>query len=147
MFGGNNMKYAKTYIDKLFNYIDEYSSKVELLGIANSNFKDNKGHSLDWVIELSTIMNWQAMSERSGVWTYYEVLDNHSAQILIDRLRDKNESEIFNKYVLGIDNFSNEELMDEIDEWIIKNEIKIYKFIEDILINNRDWFYYINDID
>lgn len=133
--------YAKSYIDKFFNSIDEYGSKVELFGIAYAEFEKSQNTMLEWVIELSEIMNWQAMSCRSGVWTYYEVLDTDSAKALIKNLKAKNESEIFNKYIEGINDYEDEELMDEIDKWITKNETKIYKYIEEILITNREWFY------
>lgn len=133
--------YAKSYIDKFFNSIDEYVSKVELFCIAYAEFEKCKDPSLQWIIELSEIMNWQAMSDRSGVWTYYEVLNIDSKQILIKNLKAKNESEILSKYSAGINNYNDEEVMAEIDEWITKNETKIYKYIEEILITNREWFY------
>ncbi|AKN31057.1 hypothetical protein Ccar_09430 [Clostridium carboxidivorans P7] len=106
-----------------------------------AEFEKCKDPSLQWIIELSEIMNWQAMSDRSGVWTYYEVLNIDSKQILIKNLKAKNESEILSKYSAGINNYNNEEVMSEIDHWITKNETKIYKYIEEILITNRKWFY------
>ncbi|AWI05531.1 hypothetical protein [Clostridium drakei] len=133
--------YAKSYIDKFFNSIDEYASKVELFCIAYAEFEKCKDPSLQWIIELSEIMNWKAMSDRSGVWTYYEVLNIDSKQILIKNLKAKNEGEILSKYSAGINNYNNEQVMSEIDHWITKNETKIYKYIEEILIVNREWFY------
>lgn len=129
------------YIDKFFNSIDDYASKVELFRIAYTEFEKCKDPSLQWIIELSEIMNWQAMSDRSGVWTYYEVLNIDSKQILIKNLKAKNESEILSKYSSGINNYNDEEVMAEIDQWITKNETKIYKYIEEILITNREWFH------
>jgi hypothetical protein len=38
---------------------------------------------LQWIGELCEIMNWKAMSCRSGVLTYYEVLDTDFVEILI----------------------------------------------------------------
>lgn len=70
------------------------------------------------------------MSGKSGVWTYYEGLDNNSAQILINSLKTKNENEVFDRYIIGIDNYSNEDLMNEIDRWIANNEEKIDSYIE-----------------
>lgn len=135
------MRYAKSYIDKYFNLISEYHSKVELFHIAYTKFEETQNNSLSWIIELGEIINWQAMSERSGVWTYYEMLDNGSAQILIDSLKIKNEREILDKYCVGIGNYADKDLMNDIDKWINKNEMKIYRYIEDILIENRNWFY------
>lgn len=139
--GGDNMMYAKSYIDKLFNTIDEYASKVELFRIAYAECQKCQNNLIEWISELSEIINWQAMSDRSGVWTYYEVLNIDSKQILIKNLKAKNESEILNKYSAGINNYDNEELMAEIDDWITKNETKIYNYIEETLITNREWFY------
>lgn len=135
--------YAKSYIDKLFNSIDEYESKVELLRIAYREFEKSQNTLLNWICELCEIMNWQSMSCRSGVLTYYEVLDTDFAEILIKNLKGKNESGILSTYISGINNYDDEELMIEIDQWITDNEAKIYKYIEKILITNREWFYFL----
>lgn len=141
--GDGNVIYAKSYIDKFFNSIDEYDSKVELLRIAYGEFEKFQNNLLNWIVELCEIMNWQAMSCRSGVLTYYEVLDTNFAEILIKNLKEKNESGILSTYISGINNYDDEELMIEIDQWITDNEGKIYKYIEDILITNREWFYFL----
>ncbi len=135
------MRYAKSYIDNYFNSINDYHSKSELFLIAYGELEDKKENTPKWYIELKEIMNWQAMSDRSGVWTYYEVLYTGNSEILIESLKTKNENEILDMYISGIDNYSKEELMDEIDKWIFGNEAKIYKYIEDILIINKNWFY------
>lgn len=133
--------YAKSYIDKFFNSIDEYEPKVELLRIAYAEFEKSPNAMLQWISELCEIMNWQAMSCRSGVLTYYEVLDSDFLEILIKKLKEKNESEILTKYISGINHYDDEELMIEIDQWITDNEAKIYEYIEEILITNKVWFY------
>ncbi|HEY2495271.1 MAG TPA: hypothetical protein VGI33_20490 [Paenibacillus sp.] len=126
-------------MDKLFNSINQYSSKVELLGLATSN--NNKANVEDWIIVLTQIMNWQVMSDRSGVWTYYEVIDNTSANILITWLKINNNRNILEVYCNGIGKYEDEELMNEIDEWIRNNEKVIDKFVEEILILHKMWFY------
>jgi hypothetical protein len=141
------MKYSKEYLDIYFNTIMDYHSKVELLSIAYSEVRGNKNDlesNLNWIIELSEVMNWQAMSDRSGVWTYYEVVDPNSAQVLIESLNHKKEKNIFDIYISGMGKYDNEILMDAIDTWIRKNENKIFIYIENILIDNKDWFYNIN---
>jgi hypothetical protein len=132
------MQYSSSYLDECFNSITDYHSKVELCTIAYHNLKDNP---CDWIIELSEIMNWQAMSDRSGVWTYYDCLFGKSAHIVIRNLQRNNENEILEKYISGIGKCFDEAIMDEIGTWIKVNKEKIYNYLEDILITNKSWFY------
>ncbi len=136
---GDLMKYSKFYLDQFFNSINEYQSKVELLILANSFVQ--KTEKIRWVMALNQLMNWQSMSERSGVWTYYEVLEIDSANVLIRILREYDERIILENYCKGIDNYLNEEIMNEVDNWIGCNETKIDRFIEHIFLMHRDWFY------
>jgi hypothetical protein len=135
------LKYAITYIDQFFESLEKYDSKVELLKIAYSELKDCNVNEYTWFIELCEVMNWQAMSDRSGVWTYYEVVYPDNSQIFIESMKYKKESEMLNVYMSGIEKYENEDLMDEIDQWIRKNELQFYKYIDKILIENKDWFY------
>lgn len=136
---GDLMKYSKFYLDQFFNSINEYQSKVELLILANSFVQ--KTDNIRWVMALNQLMNWQSMSERSGVWTYYEVLEIESANVLISILREYNERIILENYCKGIDNYLNEEIMNDLDNWIGCNETEIDRFIEHIFLMHRDWFY------
>lgn len=136
---GDLMKYSKFYLDQFFNSINEYQSKVELLILANSFMQ--KTDNIRWVMALNQLMNWQSMSERSGVWTYYEVLEIDSANVLISVLREYDERIILENYYKGIDNYLNEEIMNEVDNWIGCNETEIDRFIEHIFLMHRDWFY------
>ncbi|WP_239327320.1 MULTISPECIES: hypothetical protein [unclassified Paenibacillus] len=81
------------------------------------------------------------MSERSGVWTYYEVLDINLANVLISFLQESNERMILENYCKGIDHDLNEELMNEVDSWVGCHEEEINRFIENIFLKHRDWFY------
>ncbi|WP_155987234.1 hypothetical protein [Paenibacillus sp. UNC217MF] len=126
-------------MDQFFNSINEYQSKVELLILANSFVQ--KTENIRWVMALNQLMNWQSMSERSGVWTYYEVLEIDSANVLISILREYDERIILENYCKGIDNYLNEEIMNEVDNWIGCNETEIDRFIEHIFLMHRDWFY------
>lgn len=138
------MKYSKCYLDQFFNSINEYHSKVELLDLANSFIRNTE--KIKWVIALNELMNWQSMSERSGVWTYYEVLDIDLANVLINYLQEYDESIILDNYCKGIDNYLNEELMNEVDRWISNNEMEIDRFIESIFLKHRDWFYNYSNV-
>ncbi|XOK59526.1 hypothetical protein ACJ7K1_23565 [Paenibacillus elgii] len=133
------MKYSKSYLDQFFNSINEYHSKVELLIIANSLIRN--AEKISWVISLNQLMNWQSMSDRSGVWTYYEVLEKEEASILINFLEEYEDRNILVNYCKGIGNYINEELMDEVDSWIRHNEFEIYRCIENVFLRHRDWFY------
>jgi hypothetical protein len=136
------MKFNKTYIDNYFNNVNDYHSMAELFTIAYFEFRERSSLP-DWYVELSEIMNWQSQSDRSGVWTYYEILNDSSAATLISRLEAKEENEILTMYKLGINKYSDETIMEHIDKWIWKNEEKLYKYLTDIFISNKDWFYSI----
>ncbi|TAN65022.1 hypothetical protein WS9_013005 [Paraclostridium sordellii 8483] len=134
------MKYSNLYIDNLYNNIDNFHSITELFCIAYNELKKQKTLP-KWYIELREIINWQAHSDRSGVCTYYEVLDYSSSNIVIERLIEKNENKILNVYVEGINRYTNETIMEEIDKWILENEDYIYLYLKNILNFNKDWFY------
>lgn len=136
------MKYSKSYIDNLFYVIGNYTSKVELLNIACGELDRCLAKDRVWIIELCEIMNWQATSDRSGVWTYYEALNGKSVEVMLNCM-NKKQNEVLEKYVIGIGKYEDESQMDTIDTWIRKNEERIYKYIEKILLSNKDWFYCI----
>lgn len=134
------MKYNKSYIDNFFTNIDDYHSLAELFSIAYSEFRE-RSPLPDWYLELKEIMNWQSQSDRSGVCTYYEIVNNNSADTLISRLTAKEENEILTIYIMGLNKYSDETVMEFIDNWIWNNEDKIYRYITGILITNKAWFY------
>jgi hypothetical protein len=136
------MKFNKTYIDNFFNNINDYNSMAELFIIAYGELKE-QSHLPDWYVELREIINWQSQSNRSGVWTYYEILNDSSAATLIGRLKAKEENEILTMYMMGINKYSDETLMVHIDKWIWENEERIYHYLADVFISNKDWFYHI----
>lgn len=44
---------------------------------------------------------------------------------------------------MGINKYSDVTIMEDIDKWISENEEKIFQYLKDILISNKDWFYSI----
>ena len=137
------MKFSKTYMDSFFNNINDYYSMAELFTIAYFKLRE-QGTLPDWYVELREIMNWQSQSNRSGVWTYYEILDDTSASTLISRLKAKEENEILTIYMMGINKYRDESIMEHIDKWIGENEERIYGYLTDVFISNKDWFYIID---
>lgn len=136
------MKFNKTYIDSFFNNINDYHSMAELFIIAYGELREQSTLP-DWYVELREMMNWQSQSDRSGVWTYYEIVNDSSATTLIGRLTAKEENEILTMYMMGINKYSDETIMEHIDKWIWKNEERIYRYLTDVFISNKDWFYNI----
>ncbi|MEK5329961.1 MULTISPECIES: hypothetical protein [unclassified Lysinibacillus] len=136
------MKFNKTYIDNFFNNINDYNSMAELFIIAYGELKE-QSNLPDWYVELREMINWQSQSNRSGVWTYYEIVNDSSATTLIGRLKAKGENEILTMYMMGINKYRDETLMEHIDKWIWENEERIYRYVTDVFISNKDWFYRI----
>jgi len=141
-WGNITMKFNKTYIDNFYNNINDYNSMAELFIIAYGELKE-QSNLPDWYVELREMMSWQSQSTRSGVWTYYEIVNDSSAATLIDRLKAKEENEILTMYWMGIKKYSDETIMEQIDKWIGENEERIYRYLTNILISNKDWFYNI----
>lgn len=136
------MKFNKTYIDNFFNNINDYNSMAELFIIAYGELKE-QSNLPDWYVELREMINWQSQSNRSGVWTYYEIVNDSSATTLIGRMKAKGENEILTMYMMGINKYRDETLMEHIDKWIWENEERIYRYVTDVFISNKDWFYRI----
>ncbi len=136
------MKFNKTYIDNFFNNINDYNSMAELFISAYGELKE-QSNLPDWYVELREMINWQSQSNRSGVWTYYEIVNDSSAATLIGRLKAKEENEILTMYMMGINKYRDETLMEHIDKWIWENEESIYRYVTDVFISNKDWFYHI----
>lgn len=98
------------------------------------------------------INNWQGMSLRCGVWQYYEsrAFENGKSERVLSYLRDNNEEEMSSIYAFGIHDYSNEKFRenydypeewldeaDKIDEWIRDNEVHIYKWMRDLILNHK----------
>lgn len=98
------------------------------------------------------INNWQGMSLRCGVWQYYEsrAFENGKSERVLSYLRDNNEEEMSSIYACGIHDYSNEKYRenydypgewldeaDKIDEWIRDNEVHIYKWMRDLILNHK----------
>lgn len=115
---------------------------AELFIIAYGELKE-QSNLPDWYVELREMINWQSQSNRSGVWTYYEIVNDSSATTLIGRLKAKGENEILTMYMMGINKYRDETLMEHIDKWIWENEERIYRYVTDVFISNKDWFYRI----
>ncbi|NGZ77688.1 hypothetical protein [Saccharibacillus alkalitolerans] len=133
------MKYSAAYLDRYFDSIEEYGSKVELLTLANTGMKTAGEHG--WISGLNELMSWQAMSERSGVWTYYEAVDPQDAEAASDWLREQADGEVFAVYSKGSGHCADEQLMNGIDEWIERNGESIDRLIERTLRAHKAWFY------
>lgn len=99
----------------------------------------------------STISQWFGTSLRSGVWTYYEMEDMRELQLTAQYLSGDSWKELYRMFCLGIHAYQSpqfignfnypREWIDEsssIDEWIMKNEQKLYEWQREFLLEHRD---------
>lgn len=118
----NNM--VKNIINDICNkdIKDIYHSLVEIAEYLY--FKRRKGNlsSLTWVIPFLEILNWEAISIRSGVWTYYEASKIENMLKTKDYLKDNANKELYIIYSDGIHDY-NTASENEIEQWVNESEI------------------------
>lgn len=99
------------------------------------------------------INNWQGMSLRCGVWQYYEsgAFENGKFERVLSFLKTNNEEEMASVYACGIHDYANEKYQenydypeewfdetDKIDKWISDNEVYLYKWMYDLILNHKN---------
>ena len=98
------------------------------------------------------INNWEAMSVRCGVWQYYEsgAFQKGKFERVLSFLKTNGEEEMADVYAYGIHDYASEryqknrdypeewfEETEKVDEWIIKNEKYIYKWMYDLILGHK----------
>lgn len=96
--------------------------------------------------------NWQGMSQRCGVWQYYEsgAFQNGKFERVLAFLKSKNEEEMASVYAYGIHDYANEKYQenydypeewidesDKIDKWISDHEDYLYKWMYDLVLEHK----------
>lgn len=98
------------------------------------------------------INNWHGMSFRCGVWQYYESgsFQEGKFERVLSFFKSKNEEEMASVYAYGIHDYANEKYQedfnypqewideaDKIDKWISDNEVCLYKWMYDLILDNK----------
>ena len=97
-----------------------------------------------------TIVNWFAMSQRSGVWTFYEAADPNEIELTIQFLTERGDRELASIFRYGAHDYQNpkyagnwkypEEWIEEareIDQWITEHETWLYGWERGLLLENQ----------
>ena len=100
-----------------------------------------------------TLSNWVGFSLRDGVWTFYEYTNDESIEKTKEFLEMKNWHELTDMYKFGMHDYHNEKYLDNynypdewieesviIDKWIFENEISIYRFLKEMILENEVCF-------
>jgi len=100
-----------------------------------------------------TLSNWVGFSLRDGVWTFYEYTSDESIEKVKAFLETKRWNELTDMYKLGIHDYHSEKYLDSydypeewieeseiIDNWIFENEISIYRFLKELVLENEACF-------
>ncbi len=131
------MKYKKEYLEKLFSELNDYSAIVNILGIINSNIDKLSVEDRKCFDDLGELISWDARCTNSGVWTFYEKFGTESDLREEDFI--KGENEIILKYNSGLGKYEDEELMAELDNWIMDNEEEIFEYFGTVLLGFKQW--------
>ncbi len=140
-----------TEISKMIERIklaqDDELSELELDLFALIYDKKNASIAIEIFMTLS---NWVGFSLRDGVWTFYEYTNDESIEKTKEFLEIKNWKELTDMYKMGIHDYHNEKYLDNynypdewieeseiIDKWIFENEINIYRFLRDLILENK----------
>lgn len=97
-----------------------------------------------------TIVNWFAMSRRSGVWTFYEGASSEDIELTIQYLEQTGDGELASVVRYGAHDYQNpkyagnwnypKKWIDEsgkIDDWINRHEVWLYMWERKALIDNK----------
>jgi len=100
-----------------------------------------------------TLSNWVGFSLRDGVWTFYEYTSDESIEKVKAFLETKRWNELTDMYKLGIHDYHSEKYLDSydypeewieeseiIDNWIFENEVSIYRFLKELVLENEACF-------
>lgn len=143
-----------TEIEKIFEQL-KVASDEELCELELDLFSlvyDRKEKN-DVVRVFLALSNWVGFSLRDGVWTFYEYTDVNTIEKTMEFLNKSNEDELKRMFELGNHDYHNEAYAENydypeewlteseiIDDWIFKNEKKIYRKIKEILLENEAVF-------
>lgn len=105
----------------------------------------------DVVVAFLTISNWKGTSLRSGVWTFYESVQQKDLEITSAYLTNAGQIELAEVFSRGIHDYQNpmyaecfdypSEWMDEADEidrWISTHEHWLDAWMRNLLLKSKD---------
>lgn len=103
------------------------------------------------VIAFFTVINWFAMSQRSGVWTFYEAASPEDMQLTIQFLKEKRDDELASIFSYGVHDYQNPKYAgnfkypdiwideaEKIDQWITDHESWLYGWERKLLMDNKE---------
>ena len=98
-----------------------------------------------------TIVNWFAMSQRSGVWTFYEATSPQDIELTIQFLEQSGDDELASIFRYGAHDYQNpkydgnwnypDEWIEEarkIDDWISSHESWLFMWERKLLNDNKE---------
>lgn len=144
------MNDLKLLYEKLseIDYKDMYEMETEFFLKLYYDFSENR---LPWITAFLTVSSWFGSSQRSGVWTFYEVGNIQEIKRTIQYLRENGDYELADVLEKGVHDYQDpkygenydypEEWLkeaDKIDEWISEHEDWLWKWEYDILVMNRE---------
>lgn len=142
------VSYEETEIEMLYEYDGDFFM------LFYDIFKDKPFIEIpDAAFMFMEIDGWQGMSQRCGVWQYYESgsFEHGKFERVLEYLKSQNEYDMAKIYAIGIHDYDDpkyEENFDypeewlveseKIDTWITENEEHIYTWKKDLILNHRN---------
>ena len=141
------------YLEKLFNKVETASDddlEIEIFNFSSEIY--NIQNKPDWLTAFFTISSWLGISERDGVWNFYEATDSKDINITLTYLSDNGYHNLKEIFAKGIHDYQNEKYRDnydypeewldeseEIDDWIDEHRLDICKMEREILLDNKSY--------
>jgi len=125
-----NIKYADSYIDRLFSESDLYT----IYSVITAVEKQKSLSDEFWLF--CRVFEWAP--SRSGVWQYYEGVNSNEFHRLQQLMRQFRLIEIAEKHLKGKQEWKDSEKMSELDNWLYDNEDSIHESVFKLIEVKKD---------
>ena len=134
------------YLDEVYSNLDSPQAILELWDLALEEYKkaDEKDASLNWIIAFDELFKWNIAAEKNAVKFYYQQLDSKRVYITLKFLEVLEFYELIPHYYKGINQADDQDLMQEIEEWVDKNDLIIDGVFLNIVMAQKEWYYKVN---
>ncbi|MDE7423715.1 MAG: hypothetical protein K2N51_08490 [Lachnospiraceae bacterium] len=145
------MKYIEKLYQQISNIGDQefYLMEPEFCHELYNHISDEKKPLC--VIAFLTIANWFAMSQRSGVWTFYEGAYPDNMDLTLQYLEQTENDDLAGIFRYGIHDYQNPQYAgnynypktwidesEKIDKWIGEHEEWLFAWERKLLIDNKE---------
>ena len=145
------MRYIEKLYQQVFDINDRefYLMETEFCRVLYEHIPKEKKPLC--VVAFLTIANWFAMSQRSGVWTFYERAYPEDMELTLRYLEETKNNDLAATFRYGIHDYQDPQYVgkynypkewinesDEIDKWIEEHEEWLFTWERKLLMDNKE---------